>query len=245
MHARRLLTPVSFLILPAPSAYPTCREYRLSPVPGGADPPRGPVHVSGLHSVFHRNRCQQRLFPISFPSMRVTPRLTLAAYLTVMFATLPLLPPLVTAFREKLGEDALSALLYLLLAAFVLLPLRRLALAPRPRPPWPHISCLLLLLAALIVLRTLVSSPVGRIHLVEYGLLAILILRALPARNGPASLLAAFAAASVIGLADEAVQHLLPNRVFDWYDVGLNSAAALLGLLAAAWWTWTSPRRGE
>ena len=70
--------------------------------------------------------------------------------------------------------------------------------------------------------------------------LAVLILRAFPAR-GTGTLLAAFAAASAVGFVDEAVQHFLPNRVFDWYDVGLNSAAALLGLLASAWWSWTSP----
>lgn len=175
--------------------------------------------------------------------MRPSPRAVLAAYLALMFATLPLLPPVVSALREKLGAGPFSALLYLFLALFLLAPLGRLTLPPRPRPPWPHLSCLLLFAAALVVLRTLVSSPVGRVHLAEYGLLAILVLRALPRRRGPWTFPAAFAATSVIGFADEAVQHFLPNRVFDWYDVGLNCSAALLGLLAAAWWRWTSPRR--
>jgi len=177
--------------------------------------------------------------------MRVSPRVVLAAYLLVMFTTLPLLPPLVTLVRDGLGAGALSGALYALLAAFLLPPLRKLASSPRPRPPWPHLSLCLLVILSAVVLRTLVSSPIGRVHLVEYGLLAILILGALPRRPGVGRFLAAFAAASAVGLADETVQHFLPNRVFDWYDVGLNSAAALLGLFAAAWWTWTSSRRKE
>jgi VanZ family protein len=175
--------------------------------------------------------------------MRASPRAILAAYLLVMFATLPLLPPLVTLVRNRLGTSAFSGVLYAVLAAFFLPPLWRLAAPPRPRPPWPHLSFFLLVLFSATVLGSLVSSPVGRVHLVEYGLLAVLILRALPWKPGAVPFLAAFAAAAAIGLADETVQHFLPNRVFDWYDVGLNFAAALLGLLAAAWWTWTSPGR--
>jgi len=177
--------------------------------------------------------------------MRVSPRIVLAAYLLVMFTTLPLLPPLVTLVRDSLGAGALSGILYALLAALLLPPLGRLASSPRPRPPWPHLSFCLLVIFSAVVLRTLVSSPIGRVHLIEYGLLAILILGAFPRRPGIGPFLAALATATAVGLADETVQHFLPNRVFDWYDVALNSAAALLGLLAAAWWTWTSPRREE
>jgi hypothetical protein len=175
--------------------------------------------------------------------MRASPRAVLTAYLLVMFATLPLLPPLVTLVRNRLGTGALSGVLYALLAVFLLPPLWRLAAPPRPRPPWPHLSFFLLVVLSAVVLGTLVSSPIGRVHLVEYGLLAVLILRALPRKPGVVPFFTAFAAAAAVGLADETVQHVLPNRVFDWYDVGLNCAAALLGLLAAAWWAWTSHRR--
>jgi hypothetical protein len=169
--------------------------------------------------------------------MKISARAALAFYLAAMFATLPILPVIVTGVQDQVGESAVSAPLYALLAVCLLLPLLRLARSPRPPLPWPHLSYLLLLLGALVALRTLVSSPIGRVHLVEYGLLAILVLRALPAGVGRYP--AAFASAAAVGLLDETVQHFLPNRVFDWYDVGLNAAAALLGLLAAAWWTWT------
>lgn len=176
--------------------------------------------------------------------MRVSPRVALGAYLLLMFATLPLLPPLVTVIRDGLGAGRFSLLLYGLLAALLLPPLWLLLSPPRPRPPWPHLSLCLLALLTAAVLGTLVSSPVGRVHLAEYGLLAILILRALPRTQGAGPVFAAFAIAAGVGLADETVQHFLPNRVFDWYDVGLNAAAALLGLLASVWWRRTSLLRG-
>ena len=177
--------------------------------------------------------------------MRASPGVVLAAYLLVMFSTLPLLPPLVTLVRDRLGAGALSGVLWALIAVLLLPPLGRLASSPRPHPPWPHLSFCALVILTAVALRILVSSPIGRVHLVEYGLLAVLILRVLPRRPGIWPFLAALAAASTVGLVDETVQHFLPNRVFDWYDVGLNSAAALLGLLTAAWWTWTSPGREE
>ena len=123
--------------------------------------------------------------------MRASPRAVLTAYLLIMFATLPLLPPLVTLVRNRLGTGPLSGVLYALLATFLLPPLWRLAAPPRPRPPWPHLSLFLLVILAAAVLGTLVSSPIGRVHLAEYGLLAVLILRVLPRKPGVVPYLAA------------------------------------------------------
>ena len=84
---------------------------------------------------------------------------------------------------------------------------------------------------------TLASSPIGRVHLAEYALLAVLVVRALPGPPGAPHNGAGFLIASAIGLADETVQYFLPNRVFDWYDVALNVGASLLGVLTLAWWS--------
>jgi VanZ family protein len=85
------------------------------------------------------------------------------------------------------------------------------------------------------------SSPIGRIHLPEYALLAVLAARAFG--EGRRATLGGGAAAAAIGLIDEGVQGVTPGRVFDWWDVALNAAAALLGALAWAWWRWTGMRR--
>ena len=84
---------------------------------------------------------------------------------------------------------------------------------------------------------SLVSSPVGAIHLAEYALLGFLIVRALPEELGGKTVFVfAFYGATLTGIIDETVQYFLPNRVFDWYDVGLNSGASLLGVLFSRWW---------
>jgi hypothetical protein len=173
--------------------------------------------------------------------MGISARAVLTCYLVAIFASLPFLPEIVTWARSHLGPAAVSLPLQTLLVVCALIPALRLLRRPRPSPPWPHLAYLLLLLASLTTLSMLASSPIGRIHLVEYGLLSILILRVLPTPQTAGSYLVAFAAAAAVGFADEIVQIAIPNRVFDWYDVGLNGSAALLGSVTAAWWRWTGP----
>ena len=77
----------------------------------------------------------------------------------------------------------------------------------------------------------LLPIPEERLHFIEYGILAFLIYQALilDFKNGKAYL-AAFAVTSLIGLGDEGIQYLLPNRYYQFQDVCLNSASAVLGL---------------
>ena len=81
--------------------------------------------------------------------------------------------------------------------------------------------------------------PAERFHLLEYGVLVILVYRALVPRIKTARIyffiiLYAFA----VGLADEFIQALLPNRVYDNRDIAINWGASLLaaGLLIAFNW---------
>ncbi|MEZ5313213.1 MAG: hypothetical protein R2862_05920 [Thermoanaerobaculia bacterium] len=86
--------------------------------------------------------------------------------------------------------------------------------------------------------------PQERLHLVEYGGLALLLRAAFTERNGrlrPAEAdrtgrrtasWTALAVASAIGVADELVQGILPNRQYDPRDIGFNVVAAALALAA-------------
>ncbi|HEX6201176.1 MAG TPA: VanZ family protein [Thermoanaerobaculia bacterium] len=76
------------------------------------------------------------------------------------------------------------------------------------------------------------TDVVERVHLLEYGLLAILFDRAFRPRH-PGRLLPALALAAValVSLADEWVQWLTPVRVGDARDVVLNLWAGAVGLL--------------
>ena len=170
-------------------------------------------------------------------------RIILAVYLGVMFAALPFLPGLATWVTARLGAGPLNTLLRVFVVCCVLLPALNLFRAPRPRPPLPHLAYAGLVLGAAAAVRFLVSSPIAQVHLAEYALLAVLILLALPSPRRPSHYIVALVCTALTGVVDEVVQHFVPKRVFDPYDVALNAAAAALGVLAAAWWAWVGNLR--
>ena len=90
---------------------------------------------------------------------------------------------------------------------------------------------LFLVMAGYFLGMTLLSIPEERLHFIEYGVLAFLIYRALiPDFKNGLSYFAAFVITSFVGLGDEGIQYLLPNRYYQLKDVCLNSAGAALGL---------------
>lgn len=85
-------------------------------------------------------------------------------------------------------------------------------------------------------------SAAERSHLFEYGLLAVLVYEALLERRrartgtldgpqaGPA--LAAIVTIALLGWLDEGIQALVPGRVYDLRDVGVNALAGFMGVAA-------------
>jgi hypothetical protein len=84
------------------------------------------------------------------------------------------------------------------------------------------------------LLLNLGRSPAERLHLAEYGLLSVLVLRALRIDwHGGGVYYLAWLIAGLLGAFDEVIQWALPNRVFEWKDVGLNIASSGLGMALA------------
>ncbi|MYA07754.1 MAG: VanZ family protein [Holophagales bacterium] len=80
------------------------------------------------------------------------------------------------------------------------------------------------------------ESALERMHLVLYGVVALLLYRAF-LRGGRSAIAAAFSAVvltSLVGLADEFVQWLVWTRVGDFYDCVLNASAAGCGVVFGA-----------
>jgi len=74
--------------------------------------------------------------------------------------------------------------------------------------------------------------PAEKIHFVQYGLLAFLCFQAIRVDLGkPWAFGAALLLAFILGWIDEGIQHLLPNRYYEFRDVLLNGWSATLGLL--------------
>ncbi|MCP4318163.1 MAG: VanZ family protein, partial [Hyphomicrobiales bacterium] len=86
-------------------------------------------------------------------------------------------------------------------------------------------------------------SPAERTHLIEYGVLAVFIHKALAecANNGrsvPVPALLAVLATALLGVFDECIQAFLPSRVFDPLDIVVNVLAGLMAVGASVVLAW-------
>ena len=122
--------------------------------------------------------------------------------------------------------------------AFLVLVASIAVIALRPRPGVAEIGVMLGVVAVYLMVFLRMASPEERTHVVEYGLLAVLILEALQERSThgrtvPAPALLAIAAAGALGVVDEVIQLFIPSRVFDPIDIGFNALAALMGVAAS------------
>jgi len=72
-------------------------------------------------------------------------------------------------------------------------------------------------------------SPEESVHLVEYGVLAILLHRALrPSMQDALVFVAGALIGAMVGTVDEIIQWLSPSRYWDWRDLALNGGAGAL-----------------
>jgi hypothetical protein len=74
---------------------------------------------------------------------------------------------------------------------------------------------------------------VERVHVLEFGMLALLFYRAFRPLSGAAAGLGAFLATLLAGILDEWLQWFVASRVGEAGDVGLNAAAAATGVVFA------------
>jgi hypothetical protein len=127
-------------------------------------------------------------------------------------------------------------------ALFVATAIAVVAWMFRRRARWREWAVLSLSLGAYALFARSLSVIQERLHLVEYGALALLFSAAFGERRSArglapapgAAAIAAFVATSAVGLADELVQGILPNRQYDLRDVGFNALAAAMALATAA-----------
>jgi hypothetical protein len=73
--------------------------------------------------------------------------------------------------------------------------------------------------------------PEERVHFIQFGLLSMVAAWTFaPRLAGVALYGVAFAVSAAAGVVDEAIQGIVPDRVFDWSDIGLDVTAAALGV---------------
>ena len=116
----------------------------------------------------------------------------------------------------------------------------------RTKPGKVEISILLGIVAVYVMFIFRLGAP-ERSHLMEYSVLAIFIHKALVERAGqekqifkPALLAAVIA--FLIGVLDESIQIVLPNRVFDPQDILFNGIAVTMAIASSLLLHWVRKR---
>ncbi len=145
-------------------------------------------------------------------------------YVLIIYLSLPFTPTLLSRLYRHFGKNGLE-ILFLGLSIFFLsgvyfffknssLLATSLAIA---------LSVIILSLASFFL-----KLPGERIHFIEYAILGILIRRACRLSVWPSWLALVFVFA--VGVLDEFVQALLPNRVGELKDIWLNLAGGFWGI---------------
>jgi len=146
----------------------------------------------------------------------------------IIFVTIPLARALQKFVYQQWGRETFT---YVVIVAIVI-ALASSAIYLRRRRTVPRASYLWLLAVATIFIGYTIElrkSPEEAFHFVQYGLLGILVYRALTHRFHDVSIY--FAAAiicGIIGIMDETIQWLTPRRFWGLLDIWLNFFAASL-----------------
>ena len=164
------------------------------------------------------------------------------AVVVAIYSTLGLAGSLAELLRE---HDLLpAAVLVLMLATVAAIVGSGLKRRPRGREVWVALGVTAVYAMAVVRMG---GSMEERTHLFEYGIVGVLIYQALSerARNGrrvraPAVL--ALVATVALGWIDEGLQALIPNRVYDNFDVVRNSVAAMIGIAGSVVVGWVNAR---
>jgi len=155
-------------------------------------------------------------------------RRILFVYIFLIYVSLPVAPGLWRRFTSYTGNFA-DYFAAITLAAFGLFVIFYLA---SNRKGIRSFIWLVILASAYAIGLSRLKLPIERIHFIEYSLLSILLFRVLRHNIRDKSIYIWTAlAVFCLGLLDEGIQHVLPNRVYNTRDVIVNGVAGILGLL--------------
>ena len=153
------------------------------------------------------------------------------AYVGFVYCTVPLMPKVWAALSmHTQGSIGYAGILAVIVIGLILLVgvVRRVGASS-----WiPYVALGLIAVAYGHLLMTYSQFPAERLHLVEYGFVGFLLNRALRldvGRNRAYAL--AFCLTVLIGVGDELIQLLLPQRFFEMKDIQLNALSGGLGLV--------------
>lgn len=154
-----------------------------------------------------------------------------------IYATIGLVGSLVGFIRDN---ELLNAFFFI---GMFLVGMTLLTQALKVKPKGVDVAVGFGLAATYIILFARTGVPNSHSHMIEYSVVAIFIYEALKERNNngsfvPMSGLIAIGITTLIGIIDECIQFLVPNRVFDPLDMLFNFLAATGVVLVSAILGW-------
>lgn len=158
---------------------------------------------------------------------------TLVGYLILLLATIPVMPVVWVPIRQQADRPATLTLSTIVAVGGVWVLLRLVS----KRENRSFRRSVLLLGTALVVSAFLwrLDNPIEELHFFQYGFLSYLTYASFagmwPTLGVWSLRSATLGLAVVIGLVDEGIQYLVPSRVGEIHDVGVNVLAGFLGLI--------------
>lgn len=152
-----------------------------------------------------------------------------AIWAASIFAVIPLARAIQNFVDERWGRELFLWVVAVYIAVFVLIALVYL-LYSRESIPVGN-AAWLIAIAAVFLYWTwqLRRNPEEALHFIQYGILSLLVYRALTHRiRDPSIYVVAVLICSVTGTVDEMVQWMMPRRYFDFRDIWINGGAAIL-----------------
>lgn len=156
--------------------------------------------------------------------------LILAGYVAFIYSTLSVAPSFSRTLSKLLGRNfniSVSIFILILVTGTIVVFYKRL----KSRRPGVYIGLAAVFFTYLLFIFSWTGQPAERMHLVEYGFLSYLVLRVMDKiRPLVMKYFCVIMAVTAIGICDELIQWLLPNRVCDIKDMIFNAVSGVLAL---------------
>lgn len=157
--------------------------------------------------------------------------LILIGYVALIYVTLPLMPGIFAFFSSLLGRNFAPAMNSFLIAIIIIIFAVMFKQSIIRKRPISYIAVIALFAVYSAILFFATPIVAEKMHLLEYGFLSYLTLRAV---RGAQPLWKKYMYVIfiivLVGYCDELIQAFLPNRVYELKDVFLNIISGCLGL---------------
>lgn len=156
--------------------------------------------------------------------------LILIVYIAFIYSTLSATPSFSGSLSKLFGQNfsfAVNIFIIIVVAGAIAFFYKRL----KSRRPGVYIGLAAVFSIYLLFVFNWTKYPAERMHLVEYGIMSYLVLRVMDEiRPLAMKYFCVVMTVITIGVCDELIQMLLPNRVCDIKDMVLNAVSGVMAL---------------